>query len=96
MNRWKCEDLSEGHFQFLTDGKILSREEMDSFADEIKEFLDQEADWAESQPLPKPEDAAYEIFDNDVVPPAFKKKILEEADVFCSNCVVIWVFCPVY
>ena len=44
---------------------------------EIKEFLDKEADWAESQPLPEALDAAMEVFDNSVVEPAYKKKVLE-------------------
>ncbi len=64
--------------KFLSDEKILTKKEMDEISVEIKEFLDKESDWAESQPLPKPEDAAYEVFDNDVVPPAFKKKVLEK------------------
>lgn len=64
--------------KFLKDEKIMSQEDMNKMSAEIKEFLDKESDWAESQPLPKAEDAAYEVFDNSVVEPAFKKKILEK------------------
>ena len=63
--------------KFLIDGKILSRKEMDKIAAEIKEFLDEEAEFAENAPLPIAEDAAREVFDNNFVKPAFKKKILE-------------------
>ena len=62
--------------KFLIDEKILTREEMDKIASGIKEFLNEEAEWAESSLLPKPEDAAFEVFDNNVVRPAFKKKTL--------------------
>ena len=63
--------------RYLADSTILSPDEMDSKAKELKNFLDAEADWAEGQPQPVPESAAYEVFDNSVVPPAFKKKVLE-------------------
>ena len=42
----------------------------------IKLFLDAEAERAEAQPQPTPESAAYEVFDNSVVPPALKREIL--------------------
>ncbi len=64
--------------KFLIDEKILTREEMDEIAAEIKDFLQKEADWAENSPLPKPEDAAMDVFDNRFVKPAFKKKVLEK------------------
>jgi pyruvate dehydrogenase E1 component alpha subunit/2-oxoisovalerate dehydrogenase E1 component alpha subunit len=63
--------------KFLNDEKILTRKKMNEIEAEIKELLDAEADWAEMQPLPKAEDAAMDVFDNSIVQPAFKKKILE-------------------
>jgi TPP-dependent pyruvate/acetoin dehydrogenase alpha subunit len=63
--------------KFLADENILTREEMEKIAAEIKEFLRIESDRAENSPLPEPEDAAREVFDNRIVPPAFKKKVLE-------------------
>ncbi|CAN5630149.1 thiamine pyrophosphate-dependent dehydrogenase E1 component subunit alpha [soil metagenome] len=62
---------------FLGTKKILMREDMDKIGDEIKNFLDEEAAWAENSPVPEPEQAAYNVFDNSVVAPAFKKKVLE-------------------
>ena len=61
--------------RFLTQKRILTRKKMAEIEAEIKEFLEAESDWAEAQPLPEPEDAAMEVFDNRVVKPAFKKKI---------------------
>ncbi len=64
--------------KYLIDEKILARKQMDEIELEIKEFLDKESDWAESQPLPEALDAAMDVFDNSVVEPAFKKKVLEK------------------
>jgi TPP-dependent pyruvate/acetoin dehydrogenase alpha subunit len=62
---------------YLQKAGILSKDEMAAIANEIKAFLNTEADWAESQPPPTPESAAYDVYDNSVMPPAFKRKILE-------------------
>jgi pyruvate dehydrogenase E1 component alpha subunit/2-oxoisovalerate dehydrogenase E1 component alpha subunit len=63
--------------RYLDENGVLTRPEMDSMATEIKKFLDAEAEWAESQPDPVAESAAYDVFDNETVSPAFKKKVLE-------------------
>ena len=63
--------------RYLAENKIMTAEEMAAMAAEIKSFLDAEAEWAESQPAPTPESAAYDVFDNSVMRPAFKKTILE-------------------
>ena len=64
--------------KFLIDEKILTREKMDEIAAEIKESLDEDAEFAENSPLPEAEDAAMDVFDNNIVSPAFKKKVLEK------------------
>ncbi|NNF00019.1 MAG: thiamine pyrophosphate-dependent dehydrogenase E1 component subunit alpha [Pyrinomonadaceae bacterium] len=63
--------------RFLTKNRILSRKNMLEIENELKDFLQAESEWAENQPLPEAEDAAMEVFDNNVVKPAFKKKVLE-------------------
>lgn len=62
--------------KYLREDKVLSQDEMDAVAKELKAFLDTEAEWAEVQPAPTPESAAYDVFDNSVVPPALKKVAL--------------------
>ncbi len=64
--------------RYLLDNRLMSQAEMDKMVKDIKTFLDAEAEWAESQPDPMPESAAYEVFDNSVVAPAFKRKVLSE------------------
>lgn len=63
--------------RYLSQNEILPVEEANAVADSIKQFLDAEAEWAEGQDAPTPESAAYDVFDNRVVPPALKKKTLE-------------------
>lgn len=62
--------------KYLADNKILSKAKQEEMAKEIKQFLDAEALRAETEPQPIPESAAYEVFDNKVVRPAFKRKSL--------------------
>ncbi|REJ75554.1 MAG: thiamine pyrophosphate-dependent dehydrogenase E1 component subunit alpha [Acidobacteria bacterium] len=62
---------------FLENRSVLSGKEMDAIADDIKDFLDREADAAESEPLPEPQSAGREVFDNSVVPPAVRKDVLK-------------------
>jgi pyruvate dehydrogenase E1 component alpha subunit/2-oxoisovalerate dehydrogenase E1 component alpha subunit len=64
--------------RYLAENNIVSAEETAKIAAEIKTFLDAEAEWAESQAPPIAESAAYDVFDNSVVTPAFKKKTLEK------------------
>ena len=63
--------------RYLAENKIVSTDEMTQMAADIKTFLDAEAEWAEAQAPPMAEAAAYDVFDNSVVAPAFKKKTLE-------------------
>jgi pyruvate dehydrogenase E1 component alpha subunit/2-oxoisovalerate dehydrogenase E1 component alpha subunit len=63
--------------RFLTQKRILTRKQMGKIESEIKDFLQAESDWAEKAPLPEAEEAARNVFDNGVVKPAYKKKVLE-------------------
>ena len=63
--------------RFLTQKRILTRKQMGKIEAEIKDFLQAESDWAEKAPLPEAEEAARNVFDNGVVKPAYKKKVLE-------------------
>lgn len=73
----KHNDPVSRYERFLTSKKVLSESEIEAIAADIREFLDRESDEAESEPLPEPQNAAREVFDNSEVPPAFKKRILE-------------------
>ncbi|MCW5961908.1 MAG: thiamine pyrophosphate-dependent dehydrogenase E1 component subunit alpha [Pyrinomonadaceae bacterium] len=63
---------------YLTEEKILSKEEMDKVVEDVSNYLESELAVAEEAGLPDPVSAAYDVFDNSVMPPAFKKKVLEK------------------
>lgn len=63
--------------RFLREENIADDAEQKAIAAEIEKYLESELAIAESAPMPEPVSAAYDVFDNRVVPPAFKKKVLE-------------------
>lgn len=63
--------------RFLTTEKIAAANDLERVAAEIEKYLQSELEIAEAAPFPAPESAAYDVFDNRIVAPAFKKKVLE-------------------
>ncbi len=63
--------------RFLREEKILSEEEMKKIVAEVSDYLESELAIADEAGFPEPVSAAYDVFDNRSVKPAFKKKILE-------------------
>ena len=43
----------------------------------MRREIEEDSTWAESSPMPDSEKAAYNVFDNSIVPPAFRPKVLE-------------------
>ncbi len=68
-------DPIERYERFLGEQKIASADDLKSIAAEIEKYLQNELDIADTAPLPAPESAAYDVFDNRIVPPAFKRKV---------------------
>ncbi len=64
--------------RFLSEEKILTKKEMEKIVAEVSEYLESELAIADQAGMPEPISAAYEVFDNSVVKPAFKKKVLEK------------------
>ncbi len=64
--------------RFLIQEKYAAQEDLDKIVEEIAGYLQAELEIAETAPVPKPDSAAYNIFDNSLVRPAFKHKILEK------------------
>ncbi len=63
---------------FLLDCGIATREKLDEIISGVSRVVDEDCAWAESSPMPDAEQAAYNVFDNSVVPPSFKRKALEK------------------
>ncbi len=63
---------------FLIQEKYAAQADLDKTAAEISSYLQAELEIAEVAPFPEPESAAYDVFDNRVAPPAFKRRVLEK------------------
>lgn len=57
---------------------IATQEKLDEIAADAMREIEEDCDWAESSPLPEPEQAAFGVFDNNVVAPALRPRILEK------------------
>ena len=63
---------------FLLEKKVATRATLDEIAAEIAKYLQAELDIADVAPFPEGISAAYDVFDNSIVEPAFKRKVLEK------------------
>ncbi len=63
--------------KFLLDEKIASKEKLDEITAQVMRDIDEDCEWAESSPMPEAEVAAQNVFDNSIVPPAFRPRVLE-------------------
>ncbi len=70
-------DPIDRYERFLKQEKIADENDLSRIVREVSEYLESELAIAEAAPVPEPETAAYNVFDNAVVSPAFKRKILE-------------------
>lgn len=71
-------DPIDRYERFLTTEKIFLQEDLQKIVAELSEYLEAELAIAETAGAPDPISAAYDVFDNSIVPPAFKRKILEK------------------
>jgi len=79
IDSWaKNNDPIDRYERFLTVEKIASAEELKEITAGVEKYLQAELDIADAAPFPAPESAAFDVFDNSIVPPAFKRKVLEK------------------
>ena len=55
----------------------VGQQQLDAITADVVREIDEDTAWAESSPMPDAEQAAYNVFDNSIVPPAFRPKVLE-------------------
>lgn len=63
--------------KFLLDQKVADKEKLEAITTDVMREIDEDSEWAESSPMPEPEGAVYGVFDNSIVPPAWRPKVLE-------------------
>ena len=78
IEHWeKHNDPVDRYEKFLLDQKVANKEKLDEITADAMREIDEDSEWAESSPMPEPEGAVYGVFDNSIVPPAFRPKALE-------------------
>ncbi len=73
----KNNDPVDRYERYLLECNSASKEKLEEITADVIREIDEDCAWAESSPLPEAEQAAYGVFDNNLVPPAFRPKVLE-------------------
>ncbi|HEX2270131.1 MAG TPA: thiamine pyrophosphate-dependent dehydrogenase E1 component subunit alpha [Pyrinomonadaceae bacterium] len=70
-------DPIDRYERYLLECNLATKEKLEEIVAGVLREIDEDCAWAESSPLPEGEKAAYGVFDNDIVPPAFRPGVLE-------------------
>ncbi len=62
----------------LTETAVADKAKLEEITADVLREIEEDCAWAESSPMPDAERAAYGVFDNSIVPPAFRPQILEK------------------
>jgi TPP-dependent pyruvate/acetoin dehydrogenase alpha subunit len=77
LEHWERRDPLDRFHRHLMSKGVATPEKLDEITADVRREIEEDSAWAESSPMPDPEKAAYNVFDNSVVPPAFRPKVLE-------------------
>jgi pyruvate dehydrogenase E1 component alpha subunit/2-oxoisovalerate dehydrogenase E1 component alpha subunit len=70
-------DPVDRYERYLLECNLATKEKLEEITADVIREIDEDCAWAESSPMPEAEKAAYGVFDNNIVPPAFRPKVLE-------------------
>ena len=73
----KNNDPVDRYEHYLLECNLATKEKLEEITADVIREIDEDCAWAESSPMPEAEQAAYGVFDNNIVPPAFRPKVLE-------------------
>lgn len=73
----KHNDPIDRYERYLMESKIATKEKLDELTADVLREIEEDCTWAESSPMPESEQAAYGVFDNNIVPPAFRPEVLK-------------------
>ena len=77
LEHWEKRDPLDRFQRHLLSKGVATQEKLDEITASVRREIEEDSAWAESSPMPDPEKAAYNVFDNSIVPPAFRPKVLE-------------------
>jgi pyruvate dehydrogenase E1 component alpha subunit/2-oxoisovalerate dehydrogenase E1 component alpha subunit len=70
-------DPLDRYERYLIERRVATKEKLEEITADAQREIDEDCAWAESSPMPEAEQAAYQVFDNSIVPPAFRPNVLE-------------------
>ncbi|MFZ0064113.1 MAG: thiamine pyrophosphate-dependent dehydrogenase E1 component subunit alpha [Pyrinomonadaceae bacterium] len=73
----KHNDPIDRYERYLLESGVADKSKLDEITTGVVREIEEDCDWAESSPMPDPEQAAYRVFDNEVVAPALRPQLLE-------------------
>ncbi len=73
----KHNDPLDRYERFLTETSVSDKTKLEEITADVVREIEGDCAWAESSPMPEPEQAAYRVFDNSVVEPAFRPQVLK-------------------
>ncbi len=62
--------------KYLLDCQIATKAKLEEIKADVTREIEEDCAWAENSPMPDPEQAAFGVYDNEVVPPAFRPQVL--------------------
>jgi pyruvate dehydrogenase E1 component alpha subunit/2-oxoisovalerate dehydrogenase E1 component alpha subunit len=72
---WEKRDPIERFYRHLLSRGIADERKLNELLISAKSEVEEDAEWAESSPMPDAATAAHNVFDNSIVPPAFRPKV---------------------
>lgn len=70
-------DPIDRYERYLIECEAADQNRLDEITQSIQREIDEDVEWAERSPMPDPDQAAFGVFDNSIVPPAFRPPVLE-------------------
>lgn len=73
----KHNDPIDRYERFLAEHGFADQAKLEEITADVLREIEEDCAWAESSPMPEAEQAAYGVFDNSIVPPAFRPEVLK-------------------
>ena len=74
----KHNDPVDRYERHLLEQNVATKEKLEEITADVLREIEEDCAWAESSPMPDAEQAAYGVFDNDIVPPSLRPEVLKD------------------
>jgi TPP-dependent pyruvate/acetoin dehydrogenase alpha subunit len=75
LEMWEKRDPLDRFQRHLISKGVAAPDALEELVGGVRREIEEDAAWAESSPVPEAEKAAYNVFDNSIVPPALRPKV---------------------